>query len=219
MRRILHASQRHGIAFDIDDTLSQTDFHWIERMRIAFPNPERFSRQEIIASYGMFERVPHWQSRTALRFSLAMMNSSDFQMTIPVVKGARRAAQAINRIVPIVAYITARPTSTARGTQRWLTSHGFPAAPVIYRPHHVHYTRKHPWKASLLVSLHPYIRGIIDDSPELFDELSVRNYRGDFFLFDTGRNTKLYRARHGRRHRSWKNLQHAIARRYTTEYS
>lgn len=188
LKKKLRANQLHGIALDIDDTLSYTDEHWIEQMRLKFGNPENLTKEEIIKKYKWIEAVPYWQSQGAAKVLKKLMHSNDFQESIPLIENANHVVQKINRLVPVVAYVTARPTTVFAGTKNWLQKHGFPPAPIVFRPLRIAHANKILWKAKTLRTLYPEVEGIIDDSPHLIQELKSVKYRGVLYLYDSGRN-------------------------------
>jgi hypothetical protein len=53
---------------------------------------------------------------------------------LPLVPGAKDGVDSLQRILPIVAYLTVRPENVSANTVRWLTENGFPPAPVVSRP-------------------------------------------------------------------------------------
>lgn len=205
-RNLLHqlkSGNKLGLALDIDDTLSYTDHHWIEQLQRHFSNPEHLTRDEIISRYKLIEHVPYWRSRKATNMMKQFMHSNTFQKSIPLIENSNRAIRKIHHIVPIVAYITARPSSVSSGTKHWLQKHRFPEAPILFRPLNSRHGQRHPWKANVLNLLYPYVNGIIDDSPDLADELKSLRYPGNIFLFDSGNNTKLYKRHHAVRSHTW----------------
>lgn len=210
----LKSDGKSGLALDIDDTLSYTDHHWIEQLQRHFSNPENLTRDEIISRYKLIEHVPYWKSRQATNMMKQFMHSNKFQKTIPLIENSNRIIRKIHHVVPIVAYITARPASVWSGTKHWLQKHRFPEAPILFRPLNSRHGQRHPWKANVLNLLFPYVSGIIDDSPDLADELKSLRYQGNIFLFDSGNNTKLYKLHHKVRCHTWDEVYDMIILRY-----
>jgi 5'(3')-deoxyribonucleotidase len=171
-----------GIAFDIDEVLSFTVKHWVESLQNQFGNPENLSFQEIINKYRYTQLVPYWQTKKALAYMDQLMNDDKLQDELPVVEGAKEAVKQINKIIPIVLYPTVRPQSIRAGTKRWLTKNEFPTAQIIARPKNVRREDGNTWKAKLLESLYPYVRGIVDDNPGLPASLS-HSYKGVVFVY------------------------------------
>jgi 5'(3')-deoxyribonucleotidase len=175
-----------GLALDIDDTLCQTDNHWVTCMSARFGNPEGLTRRTLVERYGCFEKVPQWQSEEAAATIIGFQHSSDFVRTIPAVEGAARAVKEITQTIPIVAYITARPHKVFEGTIEWLKKEGFPEAPIVFRPEEITHAEKHIWKASVLHDLYPLVEGIIDDHPGLSGQLERLGYRGTLYVYKSG---------------------------------
>ncbi len=172
-----------GLALDIDETLSKTNIFWTESIIELFGNPENLTPKEIVEKYRYTQNVPYWQSQEALDWMESARNSNDFQEQIPLIEDAHHIVQKINKIIPIVAYLTARPTSVVEGTQRWLDRHDFPKAKLITRPNEVPSSEGSLWKAKLLQDMYPEVIGIVDDHPFLADHLS-KGYKGVVFLYD-----------------------------------
>ncbi len=61
-------------------------------------------------------------------------NSPEANDGLPLVPGARDGVDSLQRVVPIVAYLTVRPENVSANTIRWLTECGFPPAPVVSKP-------------------------------------------------------------------------------------
>ncbi len=172
-----------GLALDIDETLSKTNIFWIESLSELFGNPENLTPKELAAKYRYTQNVPYWQSQEALDWMESARNSNNFQEQIPLIEDAHHTVQKINTIIPIIAYLTARPISVADGTQRWLDRHGFPKAQLITRPNEVPSSDGNLWKAKVLQDMYPDVIGIVDDNSLLVDNLSS-DYKGVVFLYD-----------------------------------
>lgn len=170
-----------GIALDIDDTLSQTLLYWIEGLQEKFGGVEGLSPREIVKKYKHTRNIPHWNTPEAFEYITKLCNSDSLQEVIPVMENAVEAVQKISAIVPIVAYITARPNTVSNGTKKWLQKHGFPNAPLITRPPSVSIPDGIVWKAQTLMSSFPHVQGIVDNDVALVDSLPAE-YPGHFFL-------------------------------------
>lgn len=118
-----------------------------------------------------------------------MIYSDSFQKDIALTENASELVQKINEIIPIVAYITARPSSVVKGTKHWHDKHKFPKAPVITRPDNVTFDDRSKWKARVLEDMYPEVMGIVDDHRKLADNLS-KNYGGILFLYNTTENKR-----------------------------
>jgi hypothetical protein len=73
----------------------------------------------------------------------------------------------VTKIVPVLAYITARPRTILNGTMVWLKKYNFPKATIITRVRKVSREDPNKWKARVLEFLYPEIQGIVDDNPDL----------------------------------------------------
>jgi hypothetical protein len=171
-----------GIALDIDETLSWTIGLWVERMQKKFGNPERLSVRELIKKYRYTQNVPYWQTDEAHEWMVENMNSNDIQKEIPLIEGVDKYVQQLNRIIPVVAYITVRPDSVAAGTREWLNKHKFPNATLISRPRFVTKNEGNAWKSDVLYFLQDEILGIVDDNIGLVEQMRD-DYKGIIFLY------------------------------------
>lgn len=173
-----------GLALDIDETLSWTIGWWVERLAEQFGNPEKLTTVELIQKYRYAQKVPYWANNPkALQWMKDHQEDNSIQENLPLIENADLSVQKINRIVPIVAYLTTRPESVIDGTKVWLKRHSFPVRTVFARPKGVLHENGNKWKARMLELLYPEVRGIIDDNPGLAQELSD-NYPGVVFMYD-----------------------------------
>lgn len=172
-----------GLAVDIDETLAWTIGYWIEEMQKQFGNPENLTIKEMIEKYRYTQNIPYWQETEMLEWVDMKINSNEAQENIPLIEGSIAYINRINQIIPIVAYITARPERVIKGTKSWLEKHKFPLAPVICRPNEVSHVKGNEWKAEVLKKLYPQVIGIIDDNAKLLQFLD-NNYQGKVFMYD-----------------------------------
>lgn len=182
LKEKLQKTGTRGLALDIDETLSFTNGYWIDALLEKLPHPS-LTKESILREYFYIERVPHWQTKEAYQLMVDFMHSNEFQKDIPLIENANHIVNRINKKIPIVAYITARPEVVRKGTEFWLRKHGFPKADIILKPHAVPFERKNEWKAEVVQRLHPEIIGIVDDNPGLADALSG-DYQGTLYLYD-----------------------------------
>ncbi len=183
-----------GLALDIDDTLSETNAHWYDHM-FKFRDPNGLTKEELLRSHRWIEDVPEWSTAEARAHMKETLHSNDFNEAIPLIEGADEAVRAIEKIVPILAYITARPSAVIEGTLRWFRKHNFPEAELITRPDDISLedfnVNKNKWKAKVLKQLHPEIIGIVDDNIGLIKELEAVGYEGNMYLY--GKETEEFR--------------------------
>lgn len=172
-----------GLAVDIDETLSWTVGHWVELMQEKFGNPENLSAKEMVEKYRYTQHVPYWQGEEVARWIDEKIHSDEHQEELPLIEDANVYLKKISEIMPISAYITIRPKTVQAGTQNWLAKHGFPDAPVVFRPDEVAHHDGNQWKAGLLENLYPTVLGMIDDNAKLLDYLDD-DYPGTIFLYD-----------------------------------
>jgi len=180
--KILQVSKT-GLGVDIDETLSWTVGYWVEELQKLFGNPENLSVKEIVDKYGYTQNIPYWQSEEALKWMENKRNSSDFQEGLPLIEDSNHFLNKINKIVPIAAYITIRPERIEEATRRWLRKHGFPEAPIVFRPNEISVEDGNKWKVKIIEKLYPKIIGFIDDSPYVVS-LLPKNYKGTVFYYN-----------------------------------
>jgi 5'(3')-deoxyribonucleotidase len=183
LKQSLEKSKIKGIALDIDETLSATLPYWVKTMQENFGNPEGLSIPELIKKYRFFKNVPYWQSPEACELAQKLRDSNDLQIDLDVLKDADKYIQKVIDLVPVVAYITARPEGVMSGTKQWLEKYNFPKAPIIALPKYISTENANFWKAEVLEFLYPHVLGIIDDNYEMLDYVQT-NYRGHLFIYD-----------------------------------
>ena len=180
----LKAKKQKGLALDIDETLSWTLGYWVEQLQIRFGNPENFSIEEIITKYRYTQNIPYWQTKEALAWMEEARNTDKLHEKFPLIKDSNLIVKKINKIIPIVVYLTTRPQSVIQGTRKWLKKHSFPQVDIIAKPNNIPFEENNEWKAEVLEFLYPEIIGIIDDNPELVDRLSSE-YQGTVYLYNS----------------------------------
>ena len=180
-----------GLALDIDETLSDSNTHWFEHM-FKFHKPENFTVDEIIEKYQIIEHVPEpkWQTEEAYEYLNQALHSNKFNEEIPLITDADSIVRKLNKEIPIVAYITARPETIITGTKKWLHKHKFPEAEVVTQSSEVkaskdHFILRNSWKSLVLDYLYPEVMGIVDDNVGLAYELKKIGYKGTQYLYGT----------------------------------
>ncbi len=174
-----------GILVDIDETLCWTVGHWIAEMIKKFGCPEDLSVKEIINKYQFVQNVPYWQSVKVNEWIEEQIHSNDLQLELPLIdEDVVNYLQLINRIIPVVGYITNRPLSIKSGTVGWLKKYDFPDLPIVFRPDSILHSDGYKWKAEYLMSAFPIIQGIIDDDSRIIEYIEDK-YMGYIFLFNS----------------------------------
>ena len=184
LKRKLKLAGVKGLALDIDETLSFTIEYIVGKLSEKFGNPENLNAREIFLKYRHTGSVPYWQGEEVEKFVGEINNSNEIQKNLPLIEDSDKIVQEINKIIPIVAYVTARPGTVLDGTKFWLKKHGFPKAEIITKPNNIHRKKGNEWKAKVLKYLYPQIIGIVDDNPGLTRCFS-KNYKGIIYLYDT----------------------------------
>ncbi len=176
-----------GIALDIDETLSNTVFHYFELLRQFYVDHEDLTPQEMVKKYRYISRVPYWKdNRTVLRILSEIITHNDLQERLPLVEGAVEHVQLVQKVAPIQAYISTRSEQVRKGTQAWLNKHTFPEAELITRSSSDYNITGNHWKAKVLQDRFPSVRGIVDDNEGLTIALQREfpDYQGTIFLFN-----------------------------------
>lgn len=174
-----------GLALDIDDTLSWTCREWVELLHQEFGNPENLSKDEFVKKYRLIQNAHYLQRDDVHARCIQFCYDEQYYSELPSIEGALPALSEITRIIPVVAYLTARPESLRKTTEEWLAQHNFPQASLIMNPHEFSHSITATWKSETLEKFYPQIVGIIDDNPNVCAALSP-DYRGSVFLYGHG---------------------------------
>jgi len=181
LKRIIKGSR--GLALDIDDTLALTFGYWVGAIKKRFGDPENLTPEQLVAKYKQSQFVPYWQTPEALQFMEDLRVDDSIQTQIPLIENSNEIIYKINKIVPILTYITNRPECIYPGTKRFLQMHNFLNLPIIFGSSGPHQTEGAKWKAKVLKILYPEIIGVIDDSSSFIKELEP-NYQGVIFHYN-----------------------------------
>ena len=182
LKRKLKLAGVKGLALDVDDTLSGTLVFVIEKLLKELGSPEKLTALEIKNKYLHSNNIPYWHDEAANKVIEDVILVNEKQKELPLIENANKIVQEINKIIPIVAYITVRPTNVIDGTRFWLKKHGFPEAPIIAKPININRNTGNKWKAKVLEYLYPQVVGIVDDNPGLIDFFS-KKYKGVDYLY------------------------------------
>lgn len=188
-KKYLIKNNLKGLALDIDETLSDTSHGWAEKFFQDIGNPENISSQDFSKKYRTIESAPYFQNQASKDLIESLAISPSAYLNLKIIEGSNHTVDQINKIIPIIAYITVRPSCVADATTQWIKKNGFPKVPIITRPENIALKDGSIWKARVLEHLFPQVIGIIDDSPSLVDNLNS-NYQGKIFLY---RNTNIIR--------------------------
>lgn len=184
LKRKLKLAGVKGLALDIDETLSFTIGFLIEKLIEKVGNPENLTVKEIARKYRHTDNIPYWQNNEAKKVVDEFNKSADSFRDLPLIENSNKTIQEINKIIPIVAYITVRPKSIISGTRFWLEKHGFPKAPIIAKPKSIDRKIGNKWKAKVLEYLYPQVVGIVDDNPGLTKYFG-KKYKGVVYLYES----------------------------------
>ncbi len=174
---------KKGLALDIDETLSFTIGLLVEKLMEGAGNPENLTAYEIARKYKHTDNISYWQNEAAKKIITTFISSDEFYKDLPLIENAKEMVAKINKIIPIVAYITVRSEKVIESTKFWLKKHNFPEAELITKPSSIPVSEGNKWKAGVLEYLYPQVVGIVDDNPNLTNFLS-KDYKGTVFLYD-----------------------------------
>lgn len=183
LKKRLKENNIHGLALDMDETLSFTIGYMVAELMKKFGNPENLTAEEIARKYKHTKKIPYWQGDECRKLIEKIIRGNEIQKNMPLIENSNLLANKLTEIIPISAYITARPRTILNGTIFWLKKHGFPKATIITRTNGIYKKNLNLWKAKVLEYLYPEIQGIVDDNPDLVEYLS-KKYKGVVFLYD-----------------------------------
>lgn len=183
LKKRLKANNIKGLALDIDETLSFTIGYMIEELIKKFGNPENLTAEEIAKKYKHTDKIPYWQNKECRELLDNIIKTNEIQKDLPLIENSNLLVNKVNKIIPILAYITVRPKTIFEGTKFWLKKHNFPKATIITKPIGILRKDGNKWKAKVLEYLYPEISGIVDDNPGL-SFCFGKNYKGKVFLYD-----------------------------------
>jgi len=182
LKKKLKKSKVKGLAVDVDDTLSLTFECLVDELSKKIGKPENLPKEEMFLKYRSTWNVPSWRNEEAEDIVHKIINSDELQKDLPLIENANRLVSKVDKIIPIVAYITARPNKIRNGTEFWLKKHGFVKACLIMKFKNKKRGMHNEWKAKVLKYLYPEVQGIVDDNLGLINALG-RGYKGKVFLY------------------------------------
>lgn len=186
-KKKLEEGNLQGLALDIDETLADSNYYWFKSMYDLKPI-DGHTLEDLLKKYKFAEEVPGWDTPEFYTHMDGLLHSEEFNENIPLIENSNHVVNDLNKTLPILAYITARPATVRGATERWLKRHGFPDAELITRSHDTKTTEldlvsRNRWKAEILEKLYPHIKGIIDDNKVLVEELNNIGYEGTLYLY------------------------------------
>lgn len=176
-----------GLAVDIDDTLADTFWYFINKLQERFGNPEGLSIDDIVRNYRIMPAVPYWQTPEIIAWLEGQSLLNEVQEEIPVIDNAAEVLREIHTVAPVRMYITSRPRTVIKGTRRWLQKNGFPEAKIVMRPESKRKVDGNAWKADIIQRGFPSVAGLVDDNPEVLKALG-KDYPGTIFIFGQHHN-------------------------------
>ena len=182
LKKKLKKNKIKGLALDVDDTLSLTFDHLAGELSKRVASPEALPTEKLFLKYRSTWNVPVWCNDEAEDIVHEIINSDELQKDLPLIENANNLVLKVNEVVPIVAYITARPNKIRNGTEFWLKRHNFVKASLIMKDKNRRRGRHNKWKAKVLKYLYPEVQGIVDDSVGLVKALG-KGYKGKVFLY------------------------------------
>lgn len=184
LKKRLIKNKVRGLALDIDETLSFTIGYMVDELSKKIGNPENLTGREVFLKYRLTQNVPYWQNKESEKVVHEIINSNELQKDLPLIENSNEVVAKVDKIIPIVAYITARPGSIRDGTGFWLKKHDFVKALIVMKFQNKRKMVSNKWKARVLEYLYPEVQGIVDDNVGLIKCLS-KKYKGKIFLYDS----------------------------------
>lgn len=173
-----------GLALDIDETLSFTIGYMIEELIKKKGNPENLTAKEIAEKYKHTDKIPYWNDQESRGILDEIIKTNEIQKQLPLIENANLVANKVNKIIPVLAYITVRPKTIFEGTKYWLNKNDFPKATIITKAKSISRKDGNKWKAKVLEYLYPEIQGIVDDNFGLVECFS-KKYKGTVFVYNS----------------------------------
>lgn len=188
-----------GLVVDIDETISWTFHYMAGELAKLHGNPQNLTEEELCERI-VAQDIPFWKVEEVQAWMASALESEEITEEYPIIEGSDEAIERVDRVIPVVGYLTLRKTLIRDATKRWLKKHGFPDKPVITRPDDLE-TKGMRWKAETLAYLYPQVIGSIDDTPEIINYLPG-DYRGTIFLY----RQAYYEAHYGNRDHTRRDL-------------
>jgi len=80
----------HGLALDIDNTLSASNIHWAKELERLYGNPTGMTPEELCEKYMLSSHVPHWkESPEAQEWMEQARRSPEIHHEYPLIENAK----------------------------------------------------------------------------------------------------------------------------------
>lgn len=180
-----------GIFVDIDDTISETSKYIIDTLNYEFGNDEKLPNKKILEEYHFFSKLDCRKIKKIINRIDDIYMNGEFTTNLEPVEDSLEGIVTIDKFIPIIGYMTARPDNFLDDTESWLDRNGFPKLPIIMRPREMlsgdtHVKNRSQWKANLLEKYRNSF-GIIDDDENISKFIST-DYHGKIFLYNSKNN-------------------------------
>src|SRR3989344_332168 len=90
-----------NLAFDIDETLSNTVLYYVQEMQKRFGNPEFLSAEEIIQKYRYTQDVPYWNNEKAREWVQKAIYNDELQEKLPLIQQSEVYAPKVAEILSL----------------------------------------------------------------------------------------------------------------------
>ena len=174
--------KEYGLILDIDDTLADTFSHFVHKINTRWGNAKNLTDKEIVQKYHIMPAIPFWQTAEILEWLEEQAFSNSAQEKIETIDGAVVAVEKIQKIIPVVGYVTSRLENVREGTVKWLKKNQFPDAPLYMRDGEFDNENGNAWKADVMKEYFSADSVIIDDNSEVIQFLDP-SFIGTFVLF------------------------------------
>jgi len=183
----LKSNNLFGISLDLDDTIADSNIYWGTKINEITPIKKDDEIVEYIEKYKYIKKIPEWNTKAISEWVGEQLSSNSLIKKIPSNKESLLSLKIITEKHNIICYLTGRTEVILEGTSEWLSSNGFPDAPVLFYPDHLNFKNASEWKALLLCYLYPHIYLHVDDNEEIIDYLPY-NYAGKMFMYKCEQN-------------------------------
>jgi hypothetical protein len=167
-----------SVVIDIDDTICDTTRECIRLFKVYYELPN-LSLNLATRQFLEGEEVVGISRSKLEGWIRQRLFDEEFLSLLPRIKEALPALKRISKLMPVHSYLTSRVSQFQEVTERWLSYHGFPEAPVITRAAD---QTELQWKTTLL-SREPTEFVLIDDDIKALG-LKSKKYTGTCVWFN-----------------------------------